>query len=235
MTGTTSDFIYNLRDIITTNCVDSDVDVDSLTILDKLFICIKLRVNSIGPFLKVQFNEIVGEDGKPVVVTLNLEDIYTTMLSNFRDIGPLTISDEDQLYLIDCDIPTIGEEYQIDKELQSSIKNKLATTTSSESAQAVYTELFIQELAKYVKCISIKVPSDEDPTHYEVTDLKRESFENRIRLIGMLPNILTEKVVEYANATIKSLNSLQLVSVTVGEQTLKHNLEITTPSFFINS
>lgn len=236
MTGTSSDFIYNLRNIIRDNCADPDIDADNLTILDKLFICMKLRINSIGPQIKIQLNEYLEDEETPVTLSLNLVDFYEKMLQSYKGVLPTTIKDDDGNYIVECDIPTIGEEYRIDKELQKEIKERLIDSETADYAQGIYTELFIQELGKYVKTISIRnLDNPDNPEDYIVTDLKNVPFETRLKFIDMLPNALSEEIVNYANDTIDGLNSLLIAEIPVNGKVIKYNLEVATPAFFIRS
>jgi hypothetical protein len=243
--GISTDFIYTLRDIIKANCMDATVSVDDLTILDKLFICIKLRINSIGPMLSISFNDILAEDKTPVKININLEDVYSKMLVTYANIHSRTISDDDGTYTILCDLPTIGDEYRLNKELQETLKSNLSDDDTVAMKQSAYAELFVQELIKFVKTMNIRTVqaagdqiSAAEPVGQEQVldvDLRNTPFTGRIKILETLPYTLTEKILDYANETIKMLDSLLLVSVQVGDKTVEHQLEITNSDFFTRS
>lgn len=232
-----SDFIYAIYNIIKNNCVDKDVDIDTLTILDKMLICIKLRAVSIGPDVTITIDKIRNEAKELIPINLSLDKAYDDMKKmytpTFEASCTAELVDKTTKYMIGCVIPTLKTEIAIEKELQESLKQKIEESKeNSKELKDAVGDMFIQEIVKFVSYIAI--PTDTDGELQKV-DFAQLSFKNRIRLLEALPSSMTSKLVEHVNKATSKLNSLSLVKLTHDGVKHSYQLEVTSNSFFIPS
>jgi hypothetical protein len=232
-----SDFIYAIYNIIKTNCVDKDVDIDALTILDKMFICIKLRAVSIGPDVTITIDKIRNEAQELIPINLSLDKAYDDMKKMYTPAFETSCTselvDKTTKYMIGCTIPTLKSEIAIEKELQEALKQKIEDSKeNSKELKDAVGDMFIQEIVKFVSYIAIPTDTDGELQKVDFTQL---SFKNRIRLLEALPSSITSKLVEHVNKATAKLNSLSLVKVTHDGVKHSYQLEVTSNSFFIPS
>jgi len=232
-----SDFLYAMYSIIKNNCVDKDVDIDSLTILDKMFICIKLRAVSVGPDVAITIDKIRNEAKDLIPISLNLDKAYDDMKKmytpSFEASCTAELVDKTTKYMIGCVIPTLKTEIGIEKELQESLKQKIEESKeNSKDLKDAVGDMFIQEIVKFVSYLAI--PTDTEGELQKI-DFSQLSFKNRIRLLEALPSSMTSKLVEHVNKATAKLNSLSLVKLTHNGIKHSYQLEVTSNSFFIPS
>jgi hypothetical protein len=202
-----TEFIFALRKVISENCVDSKIDVDSLTILDKLLISMKMRSVCVGDVIELEIP--TGDGDKSVKRGISLEkligDIRKTV--NLPDVE--TYTDDRGIYQLECGIPTILNEYNLETEMRTTSESR-DINNYDELRQSVG-DVFIGEIAKYVRGISI---TEGDKT--TKIDLNALSFRNRIALIEKIPERITKDVIKYIEKTKLELDKVTLVKVDIG-------------------
>tara|TARA_R110002126_G_scaffold122632_7_gene264432 strand:- start:944 stop:1810 length:867 start_codon:yes stop_codon:yes gene_type:complete len=202
-----TEFIFALRKVISENCVDSKIDVDNLTILDKLLISMKMRSVCVGDVIELEIP--TGDGDKSVKRGISLEkligDIRKTV--NLPDVE--TYTDDRGIYQLECGIPTILNEYNLETEMRTTSESR-DINNYDELRQSVG-DVFIGEIAKYVRGLSI---TEGDKT--TKIDLNALSFRNRIALIEKIPERITKDVIKYIEKTKLELDKVTLVKVDIG-------------------
>lgn len=211
-----TEFIYTLRDVLIENCIEPDVNIDSLTIIDKLLLALSLRICSIGANIDV---EVVPEDGKkPVQVPINLMEVYEIAKNTLVNIEPKVI--EDEMYIIECNVPTIGLELRIEKELRG-INNVNVEIEDIRQLRETIGEAFISEIVKYITKVSIKTKEGNIAVTWD-----KFNFKDRIKVIGMFNSKLLKQIINYINTIKEEVNTIELVKFMYEDKSYERRLTI---------
>jgi hypothetical protein len=202
-----TEFIFALRKVISENCVDTKIDVDNLTILDKLLISMKMRSVCVGDMLELQIP--TGEDDKSIKRGISLEKLIGEIRKTVDLPDVETYTDAKGVYKLECGIPTILNEYNLELEMRKTSESR-DINNYDELRQSVG-DVFIGEIAKYVRGLSIT--EGEKTTKI---DLNALSFRNRIALLEKIPERITKDVIKYIEKTKLELDKVTLVKVDIG-------------------
>lgn len=217
-----TELIFTLRQILKENCADPKIDIDNLTILDKLFIVIKMRMISIGDVIEVDF-------GNNNVRGFSLEGILDKAKKDIIAPSPKEFNIEP--YTVYCSIPSILTEYRLEDEMRRNVDE--VKVESNSEIRAMIGDAFIGEIVKFIDRLDIK--DGDKITRINLNDI---SFRNRIALIEALPIKLIEQVISYITEIRKELDKVVLISTTVvkdgKEEKLEERLNIN-GSFFTSS
>jgi len=211
-----TEFIYTLRQILKENCSDEKINVDDLTILDKMIIAIKIRSTSISDQVEIEFDESNKR-------AFSLEKILKAAKKDLKIPGPKTISDDRGVYTLQCSMPTIGTEYNLEKELRSN--QEVEDINTSEDLRNTIGTTFINELVKYINIISIKSVDGEGKEEITDINLNDVNFKNRITLVEKLPEKLTSKLIDYINDIKKELDKIVLIKTTITKEGKEEEVE----------
>lgn len=201
-----TEFIFTLRQIMKENCVDPNIDIDSLTLIDKLFISLKMRAISIGN--QVEWTFKCSKCDAELKRGIGLVDLIEKNKDHIPELGAPKFSDDKQVYTVYCSVPTIGTEYKLEDELRKNVKD-IEIKDFAELRKTVG-DAFIGELAKYINQIDVKQDEDSQ-VRIPLNDL---TFRERIALIEKLPRKLTEKIVDYINKTTVAVEKITLFDFT---------------------
>lgn len=194
-----TEFIYTFRDILKENCVDETINVDNLTLLDKLVLAIGLRATCIGPQLDI---DVSGEDEKEIIYTLDLIDIYESIKNKTIKINNKSFVEG--IFKIECGIPTIGTEYNLEKERRTTGEN-IDIETNAELRE-VLGEAFISEIVKYIHKVYMK----QGDSFVEI-DWDQLTFEERIKVVETFGMKLLREVINYINKIKEQFDKIELV------------------------
>lgn len=217
-----TEFIFALNNIIKENCAEPDIDINELTIYDKLFICLTMRIYSIGkdltfiikgPKTGVEYKQ----DVNLLEILEKLKELNLEINAKIYEVGPFKVT---------VNIPTIGEEYLIEKELRDNNIN-IDIKTDDEIRSALQ-NVFITELIKVIKKIEIK---SEDKI-IEL-DLKNLKYKDRVNLIEKLPIKLIKNVIEYIASYNNKLNEILILKFDIEGEIFEQKLRLDA-SFFTN-
>lgn len=211
-----TEFIYTFREILKENCQDDTVNIDDLTIVDKLVLALGLRMKSIGDKIDV---EIQTKDGKTVSIGLEASKILQMALTTINDI-PSKIF-EDKYYQIECSIPTIGIEYGLERELRNRLAN--IEIEDIEELRQTVGDAFIGEIVKYVNKVSIKEQDDNKLTLIEWQQFK---FADRIKVIETFKTGLLKDILDYINVIRKEIDKIELINFEFGGEKYERRLTI---------
>jgi hypothetical protein len=204
-----TEFILTLNSIIKENCLE-EINIENLTILDKLLITIKTRIESISP--EYTFNlspeEVSEHNLHDKNFTINLNNIYNSFISNNLNINAETYSLEG--FKIVVDLPTIQTENTLEKELHKNIKLDINTP---EELRNTLGDTFINELTKYIKTLVI---GDTEINLHEL------NFKARVKIVEQLPTAAINNVLKYIESYKELTN--QLVTFKVPQSTLEKEL-----------
>lgn len=219
-----SEFIKACYTIIKENCDDKEVDIDKLTILDKLFILLKMRSVSIGSEIEVKLKSKLLKD-KEVKSNINLEKIYNKAVKTSEHIEPKII--EVEKYKIYCSLPEILAEYKIEKFIQQ--KNGERDIKTNQQLRKSVGEKFISEISKYINKISI------DGLEVDLNDIP---LKDKITILEKIPSKVMENVYKYIETVTSEIKKITIIDRTItvnGEkEKIKYELDIGA-GFFTNS
>jgi hypothetical protein len=217
-----TEFIYTLREILKENCQDSTIDVDSLSIIDKLVLALALRAKSIGNMvdIEIETKEIDPRTKQPIKVTthLDISNILEVALKTLSDIAPFTT--EDAYYRVECMVPTVGVEYKLERELRNKVTS--IQIENVDELRKTVGEAFIGEIVKYVRNVWIK---SEDDTLIPL-DWKSFNFADRIKIAETFKSILLREVLNYINGVRKEVDKIELVNFEFGGEPYTRRLSI---------
>jgi hypothetical protein len=206
-----TEFIFTLRKIIKENCVDSSIDVDKLTLIDKLIIAIKMRSTSVGDILEIDIPVGEGDTETTIKRGVSLESLYEKFEKIVSIPSTKSFTDTNGIYTITCGVPTIGTEYKLEEEMRKNVE--VSDIKDYNELRETIGEVFVGELAKYITSISIK--NEDESTNI---DLNALSFKNRIALIGRIPERVIHMIMEYIKTVKEEMDKITLVEVNVGTE-----------------
>jgi hypothetical protein len=142
-----TEFILTFNSIVKENCLDKEVNIDLLTVFDKLLILFKTRIESISSELVLNYTDEEKEQYK-----LTESNKRIDLLEHFTNFLEKNITPDNEVvdmgnYTVTCSIPTIQTENKLEKELHKNIKLEINTP---EELRNVVGETFINELVKFI-------------------------------------------------------------------------------------
>jgi hypothetical protein len=197
-------FILTAKDIIEENLVDKDLDVTSLTILDKMFILVKMRSVSIGKDIEIEMASKINEEVK-YKTKVDLDKILSSAKKDVKEIKPEEIVVGQ--YKVVCNIPNILCEYKLEEELRQHEQFSLNDVQSIEEVREMIGVKYINELCKFTQ--SLEITGGDDVEIYNFVDF---SFADRIQIIESLPAKVIKSVLKYAENVTKELNKISLIN-----------------------
>ena len=167
-----------------------DVNVDNLTVVDRLLFIIKSRIEDISPELKL-------DDG----TVINLNQVYNDVLSNISKnqatFEPFTL--ERNGLVIHLQLSNIKTENLINEEVYSK-ENYLYS--SNDEVKDSLSKTFLNEIVKHITAIKI---GDREVI------LSEFSFLDRLQLIETLPTNLLQECIDYIHSYKTILNESLVV------------------------
>lgn len=210
-----TEFIYTLREILKENCQDPAIDIDNLTIVDKLILALGLRIKSIGNDVDI---EIETKDGAKINAGLDVSRILELSLASVQNISNATV--EDAYYKIECSVPTIGTEFKAEKELRN--KSVKIEIEDIKELRETVGDAFISEIVKYIDAVYVKGQDDQ----LIPVEWKQFTFANRIKIMETFKTGLLRKILDYINSVRKEIDKIELVKFEVGGETYERRLSI---------
>lgn len=213
------DFLQTLRDIIKENCKES-IDIDQLTIVDKLVIAIALRSASIGAVIEVD----VKIDDKDTKVQLDLAKIYDIVKSTIAQISPVVITDD--IFEVTCNVPTIKRELDIEIALKNLLEGNKNATVKDALGDA-----FVSEAVKYIAGVTIKTNGPEGNIDTKWDEL---AVTDKTRIINKLKTKTLNQVIQFANTVREEADKVELVSFEIEGKPYQKRLTIDENFFMIS-
>ena len=220
-----TEFIFILRQIIIENCVEQ-IDVNSLTIFDKLIIAIMLRSVSINNDLDLEF-KLPNSDVK-ITRRISLKDLADKAIKEI-EVHPVTIKDDSDTYEIFCDLPSLSDEYNLEMELRKNVES-IEIKNEKELRETVG-NVFTNEIVKHIKQINIK---NKETNQVVELNLKTMTFKDRLTLLGSIPAKINNKIIEYINTVKTQFDKVLLFKEEINGQTVEQRLKIDASFFTVS-
>jgi len=219
-----TEFIFTLRQIFEENCTEK-IEIDKLTIFDKMVIAMTMRSVSINNDLDLEFTLPVSK--KKIVRRIDLKDLVNKAVKDVT-IKPATIKDDKGAFQVDCYLPTIGEEFSLENELRRDV----TTIEIKDEKQLRNTvgEVFSNELVKYIKKITIKSGGDE----MAEVDMSTLKFKDRIRMVEKLPTAVLKHIIRYMTEVTKEVNKLVLIKDEIDGETVEQRIKLDASFFTVS-
>jgi hypothetical protein len=220
-----SEFIFAIREIIKENCAE-DLDVDSLTIIDKTAICLAMREKSIGEVFTYTFKDT--EKTKDIVIKDYIDKFKSIKIPEDKEVGTDDVR-------IMCTYPTILTEFKLESEFRSNVDD-LGINSVAEARTAIG-NVFTNEIVKYIKSITINKNGA-----FVSLDMANFNFKDRIVILEEIGNTAIREVVKYIEDANKIIKEKLIVEMELedkearelGTKKLSGALEVGS-SFFIIS
>jgi hypothetical protein len=219
-TGYNSEFILTFNSIVKENCLDKSINIDNLTIYDKVFIIYKTKLVSISSNYTFNFtdDEVSTYSLDETNKTISLNIIFNEFADKKISFEPITTTYDN--CSVTCNIPSLATEDRLENEIH---KNVTLDLNSEKEVSKIISEAFVNEIAKFVTSISI---NDTE------VDLLQLSFIERIKIIEGLPVNITSSILKYIEKYKKALEPL-LSYTFVTDKNVAFNKDITLdPTFF---
>lgn len=218
-----TEFILVLRDIIKENCVDSSVNVDELTIIDKMLIALNMRMVSIGGTITLNLKSSTGKEAE---YNVDLSEI-AKKFPNIKN-EQVEIVDDKGIFKVIFALPTISEEYNLEKELRN---NSKSTIENNDDVKDTIGNIFSSELSKYIKQLSIK---NEETNEIVEIDLKELNFKSRIKIVESLPSKLINMILKKIASINKQVEEVFIIKANIDGEEIVQKMRINS-SFFMDS
>lgn len=218
-----TEFIYTLREILRENCQDPTVNTDKLTIMDKLVLALALRIKSIGNDIDIVVD---AKDGKKVNTKLDASKILRMALNTMETIPNKTF--EDAYYKIECSIPSIETEYNLEKQLRD--KTASIEIENIDELRRTVGEVFTSEIVKYIDSVSIK---DQDDV-LQAVEWQQFKFVDRITIVETFKTGLLKNIISYIDDVRKEIDKIELVKFDFEGETYERRLSIDGSFFTIS-
>lgn len=216
-----TEFIFCLHQIILENCTET-IDLKTLNIYDKLIIALTMRAMSISNDLDITFT--IPDTQDVIKRRISIKDLIDVAI-NKVDIQQVTITDQRNVFTLVCDLPSIEDEYNLEKELRKNITNNEIKTQSD--LRDTVGEVFTNETVKYIKKITL--PTDDGNTMD--IDMKSLPFQNRLSILATLPAQVTNEVLKYIAHVQEEFGKVLLFSEVINGKKVEQRLKIDA-SFF---
>ena len=210
-----TEFIYTFREILKENCQDATIDIDNLTIMDKLVLAMGLRIKSIGSTVDIEVE--TKTNAQKVNVSLELPKILEAALAALEDLPNACV--EDEYYRVECTIPTVGVEYKMEKELRNNSTG--VEIQNVEEMRKTVGDAFVSEIAKYINTVFIKDDGKLIPVEWQ-----KFSYADRIKVLETFKTSLLREILNYINLVRKEIDKIELVKFEFGGELYDRRLSI---------
>jgi hypothetical protein len=196
-------FAQTFNTIIKENCLQPEININSLTIYDRLFILFKTRIECISPDYTFQ----VSNELKNVSLINVLNDFQNKQI-NFKE----EIFTYENCSIV-CGLPTLDTENKLENEFRKNIKEEIA---SSVELQNIIGDTFISEITKFITSINLNNTS---------INLLEYNFKERIKVIEKLPVVLINKVIKYIETYRETIKQLTICKLNTNSNDLSEVIE----------
>lgn len=209
----TFEFTKN-SNILLREIIQSPIEIDELTLIDKFLVLLKLRAISISD--KVEYTFKCSKCEKEVKTQILLSTIMNQL--NHLEF-PFSFAEVHDSYIVSGDLPTVATELDFEE---------TNTTPLPENYGELYGEILIRDIAFFIKELSMTFPYDQ----LQKVDFSTMSFLQRQQLVEKLPTKLLQKIWERIKKIRTSLEVPLLdVSCFCGAKVMDTKLSITTPIY----
>ena len=232
-------FTAATRSLILETCAES-IDVDNLTVLDRIIICLMIRIMSVGNTMEVSIdtnedneNSENRDKNKPESFSINIDlgMLYKKAISEYTkiDTSKQTIAVDGYPISVQISIPTIKEEAKILPMLEN-INKVNGNDSDNEKYAKVFSDTFYVELIKYIRTVSIKNTTTQEETVIDFSELTPKQM---LDVALNIPASVTSAIILRVNQLISSINGLTMFNVKHNGREYSYNVEVLDSNFFI--
>lgn len=194
--------------------IQSPINIDELTLIDKFLILLKLRAVSVSD--KVDYELKCPKCNKEIKAGITLSTIINQL--NHLEF-PFNFAEVQDSYIIHGDLPTVKTELAFEE---------INTKPLPENYGELYGEILIRDVTSFVKDITISFSYDKS----QKMEFSSMSFLERQQLVERLPIKLLQKIWTRIKKIQTSLEvSLLNVTCLCGEKIIDTKLSINTPVY----
>lgn len=207
-------FILIIRDIIKENCAEA-IDIDGLTLIDKLAISLTMRQKSIGETFDYTFKNT------NIKKTISISE-YLERINKIQAIGRRVVTHNG--VTVSCRYPTIADEYLLESEFKNEVDKNKSQVSVDRDINVEIGDIFINEVVKYIENISIKTETEEI-----VLGMQEYTFKNRISILEKMGGGILVEILKYITDVNKEINEALTITATLSEEEkLKYNKNVIT-------
>ena len=208
------DFNIHMYEILKQNCLDEQVVVDELTVIDMWAIGLSYRNHDIGSDYGFYIeNKFYPVDLAKIVENLRLID-YGDVFTDLELV--------DEGVVITLGVPSIKVDRDISELLRTQYKTRL---TNDNALQEILADLYIHEAAKYVKSLTL-ISENDDPENPSISlDLHNTTTDQRMETMSVLPLKSVNRVSEISDK-VQALEK-QILNVDLDGQIVKIEINST--------
>lgn len=204
-----TNFIMAMYEIIKSNCQE-DIDINKLSIFDKIAIAIQLRRHSSGNLVKVEVDNVIE------TVDLSAYDPKEKFTVNPELLKGKEL--EQNGIKVSLQIPTIYCEVQLETQLRAKLTK--SNIESYDDVRNVLADAYVGELAKYITNVVV----NGQGFMFDSTN-----FSNAYKVVEVLPTTLVRQAISYMEDVQRELTRFTTFSVVnIGlktEQTVELSLD----------
>jgi len=172
----------------------------SFNILDKLFYIIDNRIQAVNPTLFIRGD---GDSYIPVDLTEIKQKLIDLVKTNSNIAENVNL--ETSSVSVQVGIPTVEAEKSVNTEVYANLN--LQKADSAENVQDTLGQVFLTEIVKWIKSITIQ----EEDKKEEISFEKLSSF-TKVQILEKLPASTTEKIIDYIEKTKQDIDQCLVVS-----------------------
>lgn len=184
----------HIYDVIKQSCLDANVDIDNLTVFDKLAICFALRKHNFKKPYSVMLSEDESRD-------ISLDNVLAGFKKKYKDVESGEITEGS--LIINLSLPTLKREREFDSYIFS---KHLANLNKADENQVnqVLADLVLYGSIVYIDSLSI---GDQ------FVDFSTLRVDQKVELIGNLDALIFNKLNEYVQKCTDARASLCSVEI----------------------
>ena len=225
--------------LIRETCAE-DIDIDKLTILDRLVICLMIRIMSVGNTLAVSVGpDNLNESGesetknKAESFSLNIDLIvlYNKIAAEYAkiDTNDQIITLKNSPISVTIAIPTLKDEAKINTMLDE-LGHAPGNDPDNSAYADIFSKTFYVELVKYIKTITIQNDSGQEATTIDFSELTPKQ---KMDIYMSIPANITSAVMLKVNELVSDINKLTMFDITHNGKQYRYNVEVLNSDFFI--
>ena len=232
-------FATAARSLMLETCAES-IDIDNLTILDRIVICLMIRIMSVGNTMEVSIDTNESDEAEEdenknksdsFSINVDLGNLYNKVITEYVKVNTArqTIAIDGCPVSIQISIPTIKEEAKIIPMLDNVAKVDNDDQNGEKYAQ-VFSDTFYTELIKYIRVVTIKNDTTQETTTIDFSELSPKQM---LDVSLNIPASVTSAMMLKVNQLISSINSLTMFNVKHLGKEYNYNVEVLSSNFFI--
>lgn len=208
---------YILKDVV-------DFPLTNLTILDKIFLMIQLRIQNVSDEIEIELTPQKAENNKPIETIKQKLNLTKLLAKLKKEHVPFTDEIiENNSITVKLSLPSIEEEFQFENNL---FKTKLSTIDdkNEKAVRSLFAPMFINNIAQFVSTVNINGTE---------IDMKAKNVNERLLIVEKLPAIVDKIIKKIDSAFGQQLSKVTNIEITKDNVIYQGSLDINA-GFFVN-